>query len=181
MISIQQIKLIAPRAKDSLLNSHFEKFVEGMKHYSITTLPRIQQYIAQVAHECDEFTTLEEYASGKAYDTGRLAENLGNTPEEDGDGQLYKGRGFIQLTGKANYARASKALGWDFVSKPKELLLPGPAGFASAWFWADKGLNTIADLNSYEGFLKITKRINGGTNGLKHRLELWEKAKEVIL
>ncbi|MCY1301190.1 hypothetical protein D9M70_507850 [compost metagenome] len=113
------------------------------------------------------------------YDTGKLAERLGNTPEADGDGQFYRGRGLIQVTGKYNYTMTSIALFRDdrLVREPWLLEEPEWAVQSAGWFWFSKGLNVLADGGE---FLRITKIINGGTNGLDERREIWGRARQVL-
>ena len=102
---------------------------------------------------------------------------MGNTPEADGDGQKYRGRGLIQITGHDNYERCGEALGLDLLSRPELLELPQHAAASAAWFWQQKGLNTLADRGDFE---TITRKINGGLNGLADRLALWTKAREAL-
>lgn len=113
------------------------------------------------------------------YDTGTLAKRLGNTPEADGDGQKYRGRGLIQITGRANYAACSEALFGDarLLNTPELLEHPVYAALSAGWFWQRAGLNTLADQGD---FLTITRRINGGTNGLSDREALYERALKVL-
>ncbi|KPC00341.1 Chitinase [Pseudomonas amygdali pv. lachrymans] len=111
------------------------------------------------------------------YDTGKLAERLGNTPEADGDGQFYRGRGLIQVTGRANYEECGEALGLDLINHPELLELPQHAAMSAAWFWHRAALNTLADKRE---FVTITRRINGGTNGLADRQALYARALEVL-
>ena len=120
----------------------------------------------------------EEIASGKAYDTGKLAIKLGNTPEADGDGQKYKGRGLIQVTGRANYEAYKQYCGFDVVKQPELLAKPVGAIRSSMWFWKSKGLNELADRDE---FTAITKRINGGTNGIEDRRKYLARAKKVLI
>ncbi|MEE5062386.1 hypothetical protein V2J93_26760, partial [Pseudomonas alliivorans] len=108
------------------------------------------------------------------YDTGRLAERLGNTPEDDDDGQLYRGRGLIQIT---NYDACSEALGLDLLAHPELLEEPQHAAMSAGWFWHRASLNTLAHKSD---FLLITKRINGGTNGQKDREEIYQRALKVL-
>lgn len=111
------------------------------------------------------------------YDTGRLAERLGNTPEDD-DGQLYRGRGLIQITGRANYYACGEALGLDLLGHPELLEEPQHAAMSAGWFWHRASLNALADRSD---FLTITKRINGGTNGLKDREAIYHRALKTLL
>ncbi|CAI8794283.1 putative chitinase [Pseudomonas chlororaphis] len=113
------------------------------------------------------------------YDTGTLAARLGNTPEVDGDGQKYRGRGLIQVTGRANYQACSEALFGDsrLLNTPELLENPVYAALSAGWFWQRAGLNSLADKGD---FLTITKRINGGTNGLVDREALYERALKVL-
>lgn len=174
MISFTQLKQCLPFASDVNLNKYIEPLNKAMIKYQINTPKRIAAFLAQIAHESGSFKYVEEIASGDAYDT-RV--DLGNTPEKDGDGRKYKGRGLLQCTGLANYKAVSKALNYDFVNKPEDLELPGPACFSAAWFWSTRGLNELADKDDFN---RITKKINGGYNGLKDRYEHWERCKKVL-
>lgn len=100
------------------------------------------------------------------------ANRMGNGSEDSGEGWKYRGRGFIQITGKENYFRLANDTDIDCLKNP-DLLLEEPNAMLSAlWFWNLKGLNKFADKNDIVG---ITKRINGGINGLEHRKELLKK------
>lgn len=152
----------------------------AMEEFGIDTTVRQASFIAQLAHESGEFRYVRELASGKAYDTGRLAKRLGNTPEADGDGQKYKGRGLIQITGLSNYKQCSKALFGDekmLVETPELLEQPLHACRSAAWYWKSRKLNDLADVGD---FLGVTKKINGGTNGLEDRLKYWERARAFL-
>lgn len=135
---------------------------QAMVDHGITTRRRAIMFIAQVAHESGGFRYREEIASGAAYEGRR---DLGNT--HAGDGRRFKGRSYIQITGRANYAAVSRALHVDFVAHPDKLALPKYAAQAAAWWWQTHGCNQLADRGS---FLAVTRRINGGTNGLSSRL-----------
>ena len=152
----------------------------AMEEFEINTPVRQAAFLAQIAHESGSLRYVRELASGAAYDTGRLAECLGNTPEDDDDGERYRGRGLIQITGTSNYSACSAALYGDsqhLLEHPELLELPDAAARSAAWFWWSRGLNDLADVGD---FLKVTKRINGGTNGLEDRLAHWERAKKVL-
>ncbi|RMS72361.1 Glycoside hydrolase protein [Pseudomonas syringae pv. aceris] len=153
----------------------------AMARYAIDTRLRIAAFIAQIGHESGQLRYVRELGSDSylaKYDTGQLALRLGNTPEADGDGQLYRGRGLIQITGRANYAECGEALGLDLLQQPELLERPEHAAMSAAWFWHRAGLNTFADRGD---FLTITKRINGGTNGLADRQGLYERALKVLV
>lgn len=146
----------------------------------IVTPARQAAFIAQVGHESGQFRYLRELGNDQylaRYDTGTLAARLGNTPAADGDGQKYRGRGLIQVTGLANYRACGEALGLDLVNHPELLEQPQHAAASAAWFWQSRGLNTLADRGDFVG---ITRKINGGTNGLADRQALWERACKVL-
>ncbi|WP_073522751.1 glycoside hydrolase family 19 protein [Pseudomonas fluorescens] len=154
----------------------------AMSHYQITTPERTAAFLAQVGHESGQLFYLRELGSDQylsKYDTGTLAARLGNTPEADGDGQKYRGRGLIQITGRRNYMACSQALFGDdrLLLQPQLLEQPQWACESAAWFWQSNGLNELADKGQ---FTAITRRINGGLNGLEDRLQLWARAKAVL-
>ena len=136
-------------------NIHFRTY--GILDNSL----RFTHFLAQLAHESGNFKYMEEIASGAAYE-GR--KDLGNT--QAGDGKRYKGRGPIQLTGRANYRRYGQQLGIDFENNPEIVAIPSVGLLVACKFWSDNGLNELADKDDV---LSITKRINGGTNGLQDR------------
>lgn len=144
-----------------------------MAEFEINTAKRQAAFLAQVAHESGCFKWLLEIASGDAYE-GRS--DLGNV--QPGDGRRFKGRGLIQITGRANYAACGAALGLDLLAHPELLEEPVNACRSAGWFWKTRGLNGLADIDQFEA---ITKRINGGLNGLADRIAHWERAKEVLL
>lgn len=154
----------------------------AMGKYSIVTPLRMAAFIAQIGHESGQLRYVRELGNDQylaKYDTGRLAQRLGNTPEADGDGQKYRGRGLIQVTGRDNYAACSEALFCDarLLNTPELLEHPVYASLSAGWFWHKRGLNSLADKGD---FLTITKRINGGTNGLEEREALYKRALEVL-
>jgi putative chitinase len=145
----------------------------SMALYGIDTVARQAAFLAQIAHESGGFIYTKELwgptPAQKGYE-GRA--DLGNT--QPGDGHLYCGRGLIQITGRANYARVSKALNIDFVYSPELLEQPSLAAQSAAWFWNTHNLNQYADSGDFE---TLTRRINGGLNGLDDRRKRWETAK----
>ncbi|TVT82362.1 glycoside hydrolase family 19 protein [Pseudomonas sp. H3(2019)] len=154
----------------------------AMGLYQINTPKRIAAFLAQVGHESGQLRYVRELGNDQylsKYDTGPLALRLGNTPEADGDGQRFRGRGLIQITGRDNYRRCSLALFGDerLLTLPELLEQPQWAAESAAWFWELNGLNELADR---EQFNSITRRINGGLNGLEERLQLWTRARAVL-
>ena len=170
-----------------------EKFMQFINDtcdkYQINTPIRQLCFLAQVGHESGGLFYTEELASGTAYE-GR--KKLGNT--QPGDGVRFKGRGLIQVTGRSNYKNISDALGVDFIKSPT--LLGGKnvtvctqdqlkyAAHSAGWFWNSRNLNAIADKidikktidagSNLENFKAITKKINGGYNGLADRLNRYK-------
>ena len=133
---------------------------------------RFAHFIAQLAHESGNFRYMEEIASGSAYE-GR--KDLGNVLV--GDGVRYKGRGPIQLTGRANYRKYGQQLGIDFENNPEIVAIPSVGLMVACKFWFDNGLNELADKDDV---LSITKRINGGTNGLQDRKDKLKLIKSML-
>ncbi len=142
----------------------------AMREANIDTPEKKAAFIAQVAHESGGFRYNEEIASGRAYEGRR---DLGNT--QPGDGERFKGRGYIQLTGRANYEAAGRALGLDLVNQPELASRPENASRVAAWYWNSRGLNSRAD-GSQAGFDQITYRVNGGYNGKADRDQYFARA-----
>lgn len=178
-ITGEMLLAIAPTAPADKVEGYALTMTLWAEKFGITTKLRLAHFLAQCAHESGGFRYTRELASGAAYDTGSKAVALGNTPEKDGDGQKYKGRGLIQLTGRANY-KAYQESGFctgDILSNPA-LLEKNPGCVKSAmWFWWKRGLNTLADKDNV---ITITKRINGGTNGLENRKKYLKRAKQIL-
>lgn len=148
----------------------------AMNRYGIVGTARAAAFIAQLGHESGQLRFVREIWGPTAQQLGYEGRaDLGNT--ERGDGSKYRGRGLIQVTGRANYKACGEALGLDLINNPELLEQPHYAAMSAAWFWATKGLNTLADQGD---FVKITRRINGGINGLEDRRQLWDKAKKVL-
>ncbi|MFL5357833.1 peptidoglycan-binding protein [Archangium sp.] len=144
----------------------------AMVEADITTPQRQAAFLAQLAHESGELRFFEELASGEAYE-GR--KDLGNT--QPGDGRRYKGRGPIQLTGRANYRAAGMALGIDLEGSPTRAGDVDVGFRVAAWFWKSRGLNPLADVGD---FREMTRRINGGFNGLAQREAYHRRALELL-
>ena len=171
--SKEKLSVVMPRALPAKIDLYYDPLVAGMKKHDITSNLRMAHFIAQIGHETASFLFAEEIADGSAYE-GRV--DLGNT--QKGDGKRFKGRGLIQLTGRANYAAYSKDSGVDYVAKP-ELVASDPfvAVDVACWFWNTHGINKLADEDDVKA---VTKRINGGFNGLDDRIEYLVRAKAVL-
>jgi len=151
------------------VNATFEK-------YQINTKLRMAHFLAQVMHESGGFQWLREIwgptATQKGYEGRR---DLGNT--QAGDGKRFMGRGLIQLTGRANYQQFSKDLGVDFIATPELVEKPPYAVLVAGWFWNTRSLNQYADKDDLRS---VTRRINGGYNGIADREKYLKRAKVVL-
>nr|WP_313425214.1 glycoside hydrolase family 19 protein [Brevundimonas diminuta] len=134
---------------------------------------RLAHFMGQCGHESGGFRYMEEIASGAAYE-GRA--DLGNT--QPGDGRRFKGRGPIQLTGRANYRRVGRQIGIDLERHPQIVGHPSIGLLVGCVYWSDRKLNAKADADDLLG---LTRAINGGTNGLEDRRRRTAQAKELIL
>ncbi len=174
-ITVQQLLLILPNASP-VAGVYVPVLNTAMNRYQIVGAKRVAAFIAQIGHESGQLKYAKEIWGPTVAQTryeGRA--DLGNT--EPGDGSKYRGRGLIQITGRANYKACGEALGLDLVNEPELLEKPQHACMSAAWFWATKGLSTLAD----EGKLEtITRRINGGRNGLADRQMLYARALKVL-
>lgn len=180
-----------------------EPLLEAFEKYEINTPERQAAFIGQCMHESGNFKHLEENLN---YSADRLcavwpsrfpnaemaapynrnpekiankvySSRMGNGDEESGEGYAYRGRGVVQLTGKDNYQRCGDALGIDLVGNPDLLKEPKYAMLSAGWFWNKTGLNSLADAGDLE---TMTKRINGGLNGLSDRVAHIEHAQQVL-
>ncbi len=144
----------------------------AMDEYEINTKFRQAAFLAQAAHESGGFKYVREMwgpTSAQSKYEGRT--DLGNV--HPGDGYRYRGRGLIQITGRDNYAACGKALRLELVETPELLEEPKHAVDSAAWFWQSHNLNALADKQLFSA---ITRRINGGTNGLAERIALYHRA-----
>lgn len=175
LITYHHFQACLPYAKSEDLDLFFRPLNQAFREFEINTLPRLAAFIAQIAHESGSLRYKEEIASGAAYEGRR---DLGNI--YSGDGRRFKGRGIIQLTGRANYKWASKLLGVDLVSNPSRATEPIISSRIACLYWTSRNLNKYADWNNEKGFREITRRINGGYNGWGDRLKHWEIAKKAL-
>ena len=196
-IDLNKFKSVFPNCKDSeILVNLFDNILNPA---GINTKERVCMFLAQCGHESGGFTVYNEnlnYSAkglrgvfGKYFPTDALANQyarqpekiankvyanrMGNGPESSGDGWKYFGRGIIQLTGKSNYKEFSEYSGIDAVNNPDLLSTDISVAIKSAvWFWNKNNLNKYCDNNDFIG---LTKRINGGTNGLADRQDKFNK------
>lgn len=148
----------------------------AMNRYGIVGTARATGFIAQVGHESGQLRYVREIWGPTAQQlTYEGRADLGNIVK--GDGSKYRGRGLIQITGRANYAACGEALGLDLINQPELLEQPQHAAMSAAWFWSSRGLNTLAD---QKDFAKITRRINGGLTGQEDRQALYDRALKVL-
>lgn len=185
LIDHRVLQAIAPRApakkiadQQRIIAAFGPQLPVLLPQFQISTVLRISHFLAQIAHESDGFCTTVEYASGAAYE-GRT--DLGNT--QRGDGVRFKGRALIQNTGHANYGEFTQWM-WkrvpnapDFVKEPEKLAEFPWAGWATFWYWSTRNLNALAD---QDDLVAITKKINGGRNGLDDRAAYLVKAKKAV-
>lgn len=161
--------------KDRDLDTYLHPINKAMIEFNITNKSRICMFLAQIAHETGCLRWKEELASGQAYE-GRI--DLGNN--RPGDGKRYKGRGLMQLTGRANYRSVGKALGVPLEEFPEKALEPDISARIAGYYWFSRNLNFYADKGTEEGFRAVTYRINGGYNGYEDRVKYWKRALGVI-
>lgn len=148
----------------------------AMKRYGITTPPRQAAFLAQVGHESARLRYVREiWGPTPAQSRYEGRKDLGNV--QPGDGKRFMGRGLIQVTGRANYTRCAQALSLPLLEQPQLLEIPQHAADSAGWFWQSNGLNVYADRGDFIG---LTRRINGGTNGLADRQALWSQCAKIL-
>jgi predicted chitinase len=183
MLTTEQLQAIMPLLPAAKRATLFPFLSAAVNEFGIDQPARTAAFLAQLAHESAQFRFMEEIwgptAAQRRYEPpGKLAGDLGNT--DAGDGRRFKGRGPIQITGRANYRRFGDLLGLDLVSGPEQAALPDVAFRIAGLYWSKKGLNELADRVTAEAFREITRRINGGFNGLAERERFYETAKAVL-
>ena len=146
-----------------------EKYKTLFNSYHVNTPLRIAHFMAQISHESGGFKFLTELGNKKYFDKYQGRKDLGNT--ELGDGVRFKGRGYIQLTGRANYGKFSQFIGEDCISNPDLVATKYPLASAAFFFDSNK-LWSICDRGSDDATVtSVTKRVNGGTIGLADRIK----------
>jgi len=178
LVTIEQLHAIMTTLPQAKASAYITPLNQAMAEFQINTRLRKAAFLGQVAHESGELKWFHEFASGMEYDISRnpkKAKELGNV--NPGDGPRYKGRGPIQITGRNNYIKCGKAVGLDLVDHPDVATEPNVAFRTAGWFWDSNHLNPLADEGNYK---LITRRINGGYNGLADRIKYYDRALAVF-
>jgi len=183
MLTSEQLQSIMPRLSAARTSELLPFLTSAMAEFAIEAPARAAAFLAQLAQESGQFRFMEEIwgptdAQRRYEPVTALAHQLGNV--ETGDGKRFKGRGPIQLTGRANYQRFGALLEVDLVAEPPRAAMPDVAFRVAGLFWSKKGLNELADLATPSAFTQITRRINGGTNGLAERQAFYAVARTVL-
>lgn len=202
MITEDTLSHIYRQTHPVILAQYVEPLNSTFQHFDISTSPRIAAFLAQAGHESACLTHVIEnlnYGAGAllavfpthfhANEVAAYARNpqkianrvyanrLGNGPEASGDGWAYRGRGLIQITGKANYQSFATSIGRSLADTVEYLETPEGAAVSAGWFWSSRGLNNLADSGQ---FAAITRKINGGLSGQDDRELLWNRAKKAL-
>ena len=201
LITEELLRRCMPRCKEPwewapYLNDRLEEI-------EVNTPEQVAAFIAQTGHESLDYNILEEnlnysedalnrvfgkyfrdvsaksYARNPSKIASRVyANRMGNGPESSGEGWLYRGRGILQVTGKNNYGKCSEYIYDDssvLLNDPDLLTDKEPALMSAIWYWDVNGLRNITN------FVELTRRINGGTNGLSDRVDRYERALGVLI
>jgi putative chitinase len=182
-MTLDELRAIMPRLSPARGAELFPALSAAMTEFAIEAPARAAAFLAQLAHESGQLRFMEELWGPTAAQTryepaSTLATALGNT--EAGDGHRFKGRGPIQITGRANYDRFGNLLGIDLLTTPERAAAPELAFRIAALFWSKKGLNELADQGTPDAFREITRRINGGFNGLAERQQFYVTARATL-
>jgi predicted chitinase len=183
MLTNDQLHTIMPRLPAAKSAELFPFLTAAMTEFSIDAPARMAAFLAQLAHESAQLRFMEEIwgptpAQQRYEPQTTLATKLGNT--DAGDGKRFKGRGPIQITGRANYSRFGDLLSLNLIGDPDRAAAPEVAFRIAALFWAKKGLNELADEGTDDAFREITRRINGGFNGLAERQQFYATARQSL-
>lgn len=146
------------------VQTHADALAPAFEHFEINTPLRIAAALAQFAHETGGFRWLRELGGERYFQGYDGRRDLGNT--QKGDGARFRGRGYIQITGRNNYFEAERVTGLPLINTPELVEQPATAAWISCWWWQQRGLNPVADAGE---FRRMTRMINGGLNGLKDR------------
>lgn len=188
-LTLDQLRSALPRlkAKPQEAQQYLEPLNSALERFEINTSRRQAAFLAQIGHESSDLRYWEELwgptPQQKRYELpSALATQLGNT--QPGDGKRFRGRGPIQLTGRANYRKYGELLGANFEENPQLVATPEWGFLVAGQFWNEIDGNGLADQtaegNGIEVFAQLTRRINGGLTGLNDRMQRWQHAKRVL-
>ncbi|MGL4291484.1 MAG: glycoside hydrolase family 19 protein [Phreatobacter sp.] len=169
------LRRISPAANAGIIDYLGPALTATFPSGAITTDLRAAHFLAQAAHETDGFKTLVEYGGSGYFDRYDGRRDLGNT--QRGDGARYRGRGIFQLTGRANYRLFGGKIGVDLERSPERAAEPDISARTAIAYWDTRGLNDFADKDDVRS---ITRRINGGFNGLADRQAKLIRAKAAL-
>lgn len=180
MLTIEQFKKLFPNCPKAKIDEYFKNLCLTMDRFGINSKKRMKMFLAQLAHESYQFKYLEEIwgptEQQKKYEPpSTVATRLGNS--EKGDGFKFKGRGALQLTGRANYKTVGDYFKVDFIKNPEKAASPEWAFMIAGWFWETRKLNELADK---EDLIGVTKKVNGGLNGLEDRKKYYDKFETIL-
>ena len=180
MLTEDQLRRIVPRMRADRITEFLPHLNAAMAAFEIDSPLRTAAFVAQLAHESGSFVWMKEIwgptAAQRRYEPpGDLATRLGNS--QPGDGRRFMGRGPIQLTGRANYRKFGQALGLDLEADPDQAATPAVGFRIAGLYWKNRGINVPADADDIR---EVTRRVNGGSNGLADRTEFYERAKGVL-
>lgn len=167
LVSKQQLAAIWHCGINQIEDIEIDEMNACLRKYDITTPQRISHFLSQTAHESGGGRYKKELASGEAYE---FREDLGN--DKAGDGKLYKGSGYLQTTGKFNYLRLSNYLGDPRVMEGVDYVAENYPFTAAGFWWMDNEMNELIDAGA--DVEAVTRRVNGGTNGLADRQQYYE-------
>lgn len=171
-VTKKQIASIWECSADLIHDYEIDEMNSCLGRYDITTAPRLCHFLSQTAHESGGGRYKKELASGAAYNN---RSDLGNGPT---DGPKYKGAGYIQLTGKYNYSRLSEYLNDPRVMEGVDYVAENLPFTSAGFWWIDNKMNELID--SGADVLAVTKRVNGGTNGLSDRQHYYDICLRVL-
>ena len=202
LLTKQLLSSLLPLCKNPQL--YVEPLNQAISKYNINTVNRLACFLSQIAHESGSLNRMQEnlnyspsrlmqvwpnrfpsldianqYGNNPQKIANKVYSNrMGNGDEASNDGYKYRGRGLLQITGKSNYAIIAKYLNLDLLNNPDLLLDPTNAVNSAAHYWNNHDCNNLADKLDHTS---ITKKINGGVNGLKDRIDLYNHINQVLI
>lgn len=167
------LKKLAPQGKDAILSALVSNLAQAAAQFGILkSRLTLCHFLAQTAEESDGFRTTVEYASGREYEERK---DLGNI--HAGDGVRFKGRGIIQLTGRANYSIAGSKLNLPLLDNPALAADPAISVRTACYYWQSRDIEQVA---ATDDIRKVTRLINGGTRGLDTRTAYYNRARRLF-